>query len=810
MKLLSLRLHPFGGTADRTIILHDGLNVLEGANEFGKSTMVEALWHVLFTPTEVAGRKRSEGLERWYPRTGGDHVRVTLTFLAGDRTWTLEKAWGPQGIRTSRLSDGTMDLAGATRVQQELQQLLQRGRATWQQVLFTRQEELTRTLEAMTKEVHGMDDLHGLLTAALPQDMPPELLAKALDDRITLHYQRWDRAAGGPEQGRGVEQAWERSLGTLLDAYYALERTRLERDGVRAFERNVDRVNSAIEAVERALAGDAARVAEGKPLRAGLQRRAVLDVQIPAQEKAVAQLMQVHATWSGAGAMATRRADESDRLRTEETALVHELRNANLLDKKNDILAGYAALNAARTALQEAREVLARTPAVDEVKLEKARRLRTALHECGIRIAAHRLAARIEAEEGAAHVTIQQGDAPPQTLSLAPGTPWTGEAPGDLVVRSAGLRITVRNAGDGLQELLALQERDTAELQALLVQLGHADVAAAEAAARAHAAGQQELDAQAKAYHIALRSRTEESWAQAMAELSTAQAARSVDAVQERQAVVKGRLRELEQEERTAVADEAAWHAAHTSPEQLMEKVMQAGAALGTMRAEHAGLPTLPQGAGSVDAYLSALDRAEKQADQLKEQLAALRVEQAGLLGKVPSRTAEELADELAVHTAQFEREKARGEALLRIRKTLEQVVAARRGGDPLEDLRTTLAGRFSALTGGRYSSVVTKGVVPTLVRGERMDLPAEHLSTGALGLLALTTRLALAGVYLRGMAGFLVLDDPFTELDPERRARAVEELAQLATAHQVLLLTCHPDHAAELLLAGARRVEMR
>ena len=70
MKLLSLRLHPFGGTADRTIILHDGLNVLEGANEFGKSTMVEALWHVLFTPTEVAGRKRSEGLERWYPRTG--------------------------------------------------------------------------------------------------------------------------------------------------------------------------------------------------------------------------------------------------------------------------------------------------------------------------------------------------------------------------------------------------------------------------------------------------------------------------------------------------------------------------------------------------------------------------------------------------------------------------------------------------------------------------------------------------------------------------------------------------------------------
>jgi len=35
MKLLSIRLHPFGGTANRTYTLHDGINVLEGPNEFG-------------------------------------------------------------------------------------------------------------------------------------------------------------------------------------------------------------------------------------------------------------------------------------------------------------------------------------------------------------------------------------------------------------------------------------------------------------------------------------------------------------------------------------------------------------------------------------------------------------------------------------------------------------------------------------------------------------------------------------------------------------------------------------------------------
>ena len=51
MKLLSIRLHPFGGTASRTCTLHDGITVLEGPNVFGKSSLSNALWPALFTPT---------------------------------------------------------------------------------------------------------------------------------------------------------------------------------------------------------------------------------------------------------------------------------------------------------------------------------------------------------------------------------------------------------------------------------------------------------------------------------------------------------------------------------------------------------------------------------------------------------------------------------------------------------------------------------------------------------------------------------------------------------------------------------------
>lgn len=54
-------------------------------------------------------------------------------------------------------------------------------------------------------------------------------------------------------------------------------------------------------------------------------------------------------------------------------------------------------------------------------------------------------------------------------------------------------------------------------------------------------------------------------------------------------------------------------------------------------------------------------------------------------------------------------------------------------------------------------------------------------------------------------MKGFLVLDDPFTDMDPNRRRAAERCLVEFAKLRQVLFFTCHPNHACEIQeLAGA------
>ena len=72
--------------------------------------------------------------------------------------------------------------------------------------------------------------------------------------------------------------------------------------------------------------------------------------------------------------------------------------------------------------------------------------------------------------------------------------------------------------------------------------------------------------------------------------------------------------------------------------------------------------------------------------------------------------------------------------------------------------------------------------------------------------MLGLAIRLAMAGFFLNGRQGFLVMDDPLVDMDPSRQQQAASLLREYAedNGRQVIVFTCFPGHA-EIL--GGRRV---
>ena len=69
--------------------------------------------------------------------------------------------------------------------------------------------------------------------------------------------------------------------------------------------------------------------------------------------------------------------------------------------------------------------------------------------------------------------------------------------------------------------------------------------------------------------------------------------------------------------------------------------------------------------------------------------------------------------------------------------------------------------------------------------------------------LIALCERLALLDAMFEGERPFLILDDPFTNLDDDTVTRAYELVKQVAERYQVLYLTCHSGRVIENPIIG-------
>jgi len=96
---------------------------------------------------------------------------------------------------------------------------------------------------------------------------------------------------------------------------------------------------------------------------------------------------------------------------------------------------------------------------------------------------------------------------------------------------------------------------------------------------------------------------------------------------------------------------------------------------------------------------------------------------------------------------------------------------------------------------------------LPSEVCTNVITLGTASLSQGATASLAIAVRLSLAELYLKKAPAFLIMDDPFVDLDPDRRSASVKLLQKFGEKTQIILLTCHPGHAKEI---GEKQVSVQ
>lgn len=232
MKLRNISCIQFAGMRDCSVSLTDGVNVIYGKNESGKSTLINLLSRTLFQNVKINQRIDKEFLNLYFPsarkgsENSGDFADGKLTFETSKGCYTLSKEWGTQ----SRCLLSTPE--GVFRDQEKINDILKEeflyGEGVYAEILLSSQKNsddvLQRLLDASVKTDAKQEITNAVSLAFAESDgISVDAIEQEINARIEqIAGKHWDFERELPVRKTGVGR-WMKERGEILNAYYELE-----------------------------------------------------------------------------------------------------------------------------------------------------------------------------------------------------------------------------------------------------------------------------------------------------------------------------------------------------------------------------------------------------------------------------------------------------------------------------------------------------------------------------------------------------------------------------------------------------------
>ncbi|MDD4282050.1 MAG: AAA family ATPase, partial [Candidatus Methanofastidiosa archaeon] len=267
MKLSYLRMYPFAGASDRMVTFADGINVLHGNNEAGKSTICKAIHHTLYTRSQLSKPEFRKKMERFIPVGKGDTARTELGFEHGGAHYRLCRSWGASRQSELWLPDGSC-ITNEDAIQAQVESFLGMKEGTFSALYYIDQEGLQAKLDAMKKDedtMQTMGDFFMRLSMGAG-GVSIQAFTDLVDAEIARTYSRWDTQFNMPQNGRGIDNPYKKEVGFILEHFYALEGARRDHTLAQEAEKAIDAVNDKIRTLETRLSETTAYLDEKRDL----------------------------------------------------------------------------------------------------------------------------------------------------------------------------------------------------------------------------------------------------------------------------------------------------------------------------------------------------------------------------------------------------------------------------------------------------------------------------------------------------------------------------------------------------------------
>lgn len=782
MKIKNLSCTQFAGVRNRSVDFADGINVVWGKNESGKSTMANLLARTLFQKAKLDKRTDKAFCELYLPTAergslmGGDFSDGRLVFEGPDGEYILSKEWGADARCTLSTPQGV--LRDQNRIDEVLRDVLVYGEGVYADLLLSNQRNTDTALQTLldaSKKTAAKAEITDVVSQAFAESdgISLEAIEQEIGAKIAeIAGEHWDMDRNAPVRRR--EGRWAKGLGEILKAYYALEDANAELAKITDLEGEADRTAEEYRKWDKAANLAEEKYSEFNQFAGSLEKRKERQNTIEHLEKDVAKMQNAQKDWP-----------KQEAARQKAVALGTEKANREILDK-------YAQTAKLNDKLAELKPLAKDTPcptAEEQANFQKAQQGLTRFENslCGMNVTA---AINMVGGHNVEVTSVLTGEklAPQDgvlTLSEAvkicvPGVMEMQLSPANVDVAHINGRIAAgrKYLADVLAKFNVASAEELAELvrnvgearvkydslnSQLTLLLGNIEFA----------------DLQAKAENISVTVRE-------AAEIEGEIAALCPGVDVARFAAIK----------ETVVGSYATEYGDMAA---LQRKLDDTQAELGKLQAADDEMQNIPAEFAAIadpKRHLQGLQGDWDVKRKMREQALTAKAAAAGKLESHRDNQAGDPEADAASAARYFEEQKT----LLAHWQHIREVFAGQKAGisnNPMQDIATSFAGYLGIISdGGVVSEFPDADKLAMQVYSKERPLDYAKLSEGTKETVSLAFRLAVLDHLFPDGGGVMVLDDPLTDMDAERAAKSCELLREAAKRHQILFLTCREEYA--------------
>ncbi|RCW58705.1 AAA family ATPase [Halanaerobium sp. ST460_2HS_T2] len=801
MKINNFSTEIFAGINNRNYQFKDGLNILLGDNEAGKSTVINAIYASLFVNPQLKlnTTEGREFKEKFLPYPDGDFAEAEIEFQAGNNNYKFYKKWSNSNYRGFlELPDGRR-IEKVSKIKEYKNDIFPYVKSTYNNIVFSSQQDIKSTLKRINAEENPelIDTINSFLRRAVMEldGISIDKFRSKIENELEELTKKWNLKADAVQNSsRGVNNPYKVGTGKIYDSYIAREQLRSRIKQSQINERKYEELGLEIKELKDKEGRIIAEIKELSEIESEINQRAAVELEIDNLSEKVNKMTQIAKKWpdlkSELSKLKLNQEAESKKIEK----LKEEIKRAEKLKEKQKISEQLELINTSQKKLAELENLKTEfTVSPSQVKNMERYKNKIAAAEASLKAAKLRAQLNYSAAESIKVSTGVEGE-----KIISEGEIF--EADGYLRIKTKEIDIEIESAEIDFKSLKTEFKENQQKLEKLKTKMKVDNLSQAREKLQQLTEIKGKIEVENDKISELLAGKSIEKLKAELSKLAELQPAREADQIREEIDRLTSRRADLKTEIKIRENKIKEFKEDYGSLTLLKSELKQKENKIDILKQKLKDLASLPQKYKSTAEFISNLKARREKREMINQKLREKMNKHKELENVLPDTSTREMEAEFKELKQKLEKQKNKAQNLLKIKRVFENKLEEM-DQNSFQPLVNTFSRNLEILTAGKYEAgFIDSDFSIKIKSSQSRELPGkfELLSYGTYDAAALALRLAIFDNLFSEYGGFIILDDCLVNFDPERRKKAVKLIKEYQEKYQIIYTTCDPERADE------------